>query len=184
MTGSGGTVSTSGLLLVGATLAGSIIAVLGQEFHLWREHRRRFDHARQVAYTNLISEAFRFHNAFVMAWSPLALIYGRRQYAELLDDLIRSVAAVRLLASRPVHAAAIDLMAAVEEAVEFANGILAHQARFGAAGWFLFGKPLPVARHPELGNFAAKIGKATTRFIVAAQKEMKVPRPRQKLGNL
>ncbi len=47
-------------------LAGALIAVLGQEFHLWREHRRRFDQTRHVAYSNLIREAFRTHNAFAM----------------------------------------------------------------------------------------------------------------------
>lgn len=74
----------NGWLLIVATALGALIGFGGQEVHSWRQGRRRFDEARRVAYTNLIAEAFRTHNAFTMMWSPFSLIDERERYLAFL----------------------------------------------------------------------------------------------------
>lgn len=97
--------------------------------------------------------------------------------------MTRAVGAVRIVASERVNKAAGELMDVVNEAISFANEILVKDTRFGRVGWKVLGRPMPGARHPALQGFTSKIGEATDRFIIAAQKEMKVPRPRQKLAS-
>ena len=94
--------------------------------------------------------------------------------------MTRAIAAARLLASEPVYKATVELMDAVIAIIQFAKEVLAKDARLGEAGWYLFKKPLPVAQHPGLEEFMDRLGRATTRFIIEAQKEIKVPGKRDR----
>lgn len=162
-----------------ATAVGALIGFFGQEFHLWRQHRRRFDEARQVAHTNLVSEAFRTDNEFAGTWSPFTILCGRRKYLDLQNDVTRVIATARLVASQPVYEAAGELMDAVSGIVSFATSILVKDAKFG----MLAGTCSTTSRCRWLSIQACMnprtTGQATTRFIVAAQKEINVPGKRQ-----
>src|SRR5437899_2773862 len=128
---------STGVLAIIATAVGALVGIFGQQVYLWRENRRRFDEARQVAYTNLVAEAFMTHNEFASVWSPFTLMYGRRKYIDLQNDVTRAVAAVRVVATEPVRAAAVELMEAVSGIVGFATDVLSKHARFGMAAWYL-----------------------------------------------